>query len=191
MSLSPPTFEEAKASHKPLKRTGFVKGRLYGFSVPETRLSPAKHQQSLSRKAVKKPKKKKKLTTGQWKKKAWTEFSIFIRTRGADSNGHSVCITCNERIAWKSMQAGHFIRGRLNSNLFDERGCWVQCLRCNIHLQGNVVVFYKFMLAKYGQEVIDELMRQNDETHKWVPGELQSIWEKYKALNAVNPLFEG
>jgi hypothetical protein len=176
MSLNLSTYEEALLTHKPLKRSRMTR---------KASLSP---KTSLKSKARKHKPKKKRLTTGQWKKKAWKEFSLWVRTRGADEAGINKCVTCGASSHWKWLHAGHFIRGRLNSNLFDERGCWAQCYSCNVGRQGHVVVYYKFMLAKFGQEVIDELMRQNDQTHKWLPGELQSIWEKYKALNAENPL---
>lgn len=51
-------------------------------------------------------------------------------------------------------------------------------------------MYYRFMLATYGEEVIDELLRQNDITKKWYPGELQEIFEKYQALNEANPILD-
>lgn len=61
-------------------------------------------------------------------------------------------------------------------------------MRCNVHLQGAVVVYYKRMLDLYGQEVIDELIAQNNKTKKWQAGELSDLLEKYTALNAQNPI---
>lgn len=178
MSLFPSTYEEAKLTHKPLKRSNMTRKASSGLKTsPARRVAPKK-------------KRKKKLTAGQLKKKAWKEFSVFIRTRGADSEGFNLCVTCQQRFFWKDLQAGHFIRGRLNSNLFDDRGCNAQCHRCNIHFQGNVVIYYKVMLEWYGQATIDELLRQNDQTHKWQAGELEGLLEKYKALNAANPLLQ-
>jgi hypothetical protein len=184
MSLQPATYEAAQAQFKPLKRTAMNR---QGQGL---KTSPAN---SSARRAPlrKKPKRKKRLTDGQLKKRVWKQFSIWIRLREADAEGYTVCVTCGERKFWKTeMQAGHFIRGRLNANLFDERGCRAQCLRCNIHLQGNVVLYYKFMLATYGQEVIDELLEQNNQTRKWLPGELAALLEKYRAINAANPLLQ-
>ena len=86
------------------------------------------------------------------------------------------------------MQAGHFIAGRLNSTLFDERGVHPQCSLCNVVKHGNGPMYYKFMLATYGQEVIDELIEQNSQTRKWRPGELKSLLDRYRALNAENPI---
>lgn len=145
--------------------------------------------QSKPRKPLRaKPKKKKKLSTGALKKKVWIQFSIFIRTRGADSSGFNACVTCGVRKFWRDLQAGHFIRGRLNANLFEERGCYSQCYSCNVGAQGAVVIYYKKMLEMYGQEVIDELIAQNNKTRKWQGGELQALLDHYAALNESNPI---
>jgi hypothetical protein len=187
MSLNPATFEEAKSRFKPLKRS-----RLATTSPKPQKslLSPRKRSKPLSRKPVKKAKRKKKLSIGNLKKKVWTQFSIFIRTRDADGLGWSQCFTCPQKSFWREMQAGHFIRGRLNANLFDERGCQVQCYSCNIHRQGNVVIYYRMMLLKYGDEVISALLLQNSTTRKWQGGELQGLLDHYKAINAANPLLQ-
>lgn len=150
----------------PLKRSGIARGNAAG-----------------AKKKAKRPK------TSQLKKKAWTQFSIFIRTRRADRfDGTTKCCTCSARKHWKEMQAGHFLRGRLNANLFDERGVNEQCYGCNVGRDGNVVEYYIWMLANHGQEVIDELRTKNNVTHKWEPGELLALFERYRDLNKLNPL---
>lgn len=161
------TFDEAKAKFKPMVR------------------KPMKR--SGKRKPVKP--KKKRVSVSSLKKKAWAEFSIFIRTRGANTEGMNRCVTCDVKKHWRELQAGHFIAGRLNSNLFDERGCHPQCSLCNVIKAGNGPMYYKFMLKTYGQEAIDELLAQNKQTKKWLPGELEALLEKYSALNKQNPLF--
>lgn len=163
------TFEEAKANFKPMARSRI------------SRTAP------LRCKAAKKAKKKRvKIST--LKKRAWAEFSIFIRTRGANEAGMNRCVTCEALKHWEELQAGHFIAGRLNANLFDERGCHAQCYPCNIGKHGNGVMYYRFMQRTYGEPVIEELIQQNDTTKKWLPGELESIREKYAALNKTNSL---
>ena len=65
------------------------------------------------------------------KKKAWAEFSKYIRLRSADSNGMVKCVTCPDdepKKHWKEMQAGHFVGGRGNAVLFDEEIVYPQCL---------------------------------------------------------------
>jgi len=187
-AFHPDSYAEAKATHKPLSRkTPLRTVRTTGNAIrlngdgKLTRAGRAPQRALRKRKA-------KKLTDGQLKKKVWKQFSIYIRTRGADEDGLNKCTTCEVRKFWKDLHAGHFIRGRLNSNLFDERGCHPQCYSCNVGAQGNVVLYYKFMLATYGQEVIDELLEQNNKTRKWRPGELKQLLDKYRSLNAENPL---
>ncbi len=160
MSLRPSSFAEAKANFKPM-----------------------------SRKPLKRKKPKKKIKVSTLKNKVWTQFSIFIRLRGANNEGMNRCVTCGVLKRWKELQAGHFIAGRLNSNLFDERGCHPQCSLCNVVKAGNGPRYYQFMIRTYGQETINELLSQNDQTRKWLAGELQSLLEKYLALNNVNSKF--
>lgn len=88
------------------------------------------------------------------------------------------------------MQAGHFLRGRLNANLFDERGVNEQCYACNVGRDGNVVEYYEWMLENHGKAVINELRAKNSVTHKWQAGELEGLLQKYKTLNAANPLLQ-
>lgn len=145
-------------------------------------------QKLLKRSGFKKKGAPKKPTDGQLKRRVWKEFSIFIRTRGADSDGMNECVTCGRRLHWKELQAGHFVRGRLNANLFDPRGVQPQCYQCNIHFQGNVIKYYKWMLANFGQAVIDELEAQNNVTRKWQGGELQHLLDFYKGMNKSNLL---
>lgn len=158
----------------PLKPSGRIKIR-HKLTAARTRL-------------VKKKAKKRKPTTGQLKKRVWREFSIFIRTRGADADGINSCFTCDERKHWKELEAGHLVPGRNNAVLFSEIGVNSQCRRCNGHFRGNVIVYYPKMVRLHGQAAVDALVAARDVTHKWLAGELQSLLERYQALNAANPL---
>ncbi len=96
------------------------------------------------------------------KDKAWKAFSIYIRTRYMDSNEYVSCVTCNNRMHYKEAQAGHFIGGRHNSLLFDERNCHAQCRGCNIFAE-----YLTYMKKMYGNEVIDELLALDKEIVKY------------------------
>lgn len=187
----PSSFEEAleakrARSTKPRKPMARGKGIQRGGSL-QSAGDGAASALSARRKT---PKKKKKLTDGQLKKRVWTQFSIFIRTRGADEDGFNNCVTCGARLHWKALQAGHFLRGRLNANLFSEIGTWPQCYGCNVGKQGEVVVYYRWMRAHHGEAVIDQLIQQNNKTHKWGPTELADLLAYYKLLNKTNPLLQ-
>lgn len=84
------------------------------------------------------------------------------------------------------MQAGHFIPGRKNAFLFDERGVHPQCYLCNGPLKGNPRKYQAFMLQKYGQKVIDELDALSNTTKQFTYDELidlKNLYEdKIKAL---------
>lgn len=174
-----------------MKRTPFPKSTLEQIRAKSAGKPPRK---PLARKAslrtawTKKRGKGKKLTTGQLKKRAWKEFSIFIRTRGADAEGMQHCYTCDVRKFWRQLEAGHLVPGRGNAVLFSEIGVNPQCRKCNGYLRGNIIVYYPKMVKAHGQEVVDTLIAAKDTTHKWEATELLDLFQKYKSLNSQNPL---
>lgn len=120
------------------------------------------------------------------KKAAADAFSAYIRIRdsvnttgggkrvqGKDGRGYipdsvkgwqALCCTCGKSYPVGGVgciQAGHFVPGRGNGVLLDERGCHAQCYNCNIRLKGNWPEYYRFMLSRYGQGVIDELLEKS------------------------------
>lgn len=80
----------------------------------------------------------------------------------------------------QKLQAGHFVAGRSNAVLFDERGVNSQCYGCNVREHGNTTTYWVWMEEKYGREVIDELISQKNTTVKFRYFELDDIAEKYK-----------
>lgn len=195
-AFAPADFAEAKATHKPMSRKTAL--RSVGMSRQRDSLLPGAksalaHNSTLRRRnSAPQPKAKraKKVPDGKLKKKVWVEFSMFIRTRGASEDGRQQCFTCDVEKFWRELEAGHFIPGRHNANLFDERAVRPQCRKCNGHLRGNTIVYYPKMVSMYGQEAVDEMIRNDARTHKWQGGELQSLLEHYTALNDANPLIE-
>jgi len=122
-----------------------------------------------------------------WKKKAWDEFSKFIRLRDAlKTTGHQdflVCCSCGKTypaFGKGCAQAGHFVPGRGNAILFDERGVHGQCYNCNVNLKGNWPGYMDFMLKTYGHEVVDELLRLNKTVRKYGVVELEEMRDSYK-----------
>ncbi|MCP4493168.1 MAG: hypothetical protein GY820_38590 [Gammaproteobacteria bacterium] len=96
---------------------------------------------------------------------AWNACSRYIRLRDAiattKTKTHAKCCTCTTTRLITEMDAGHFISGRKNANLFDERGIHSQCKCCNGDRGGNWPEYYDFMAIKYGENVIQELIQQN------------------------------
>ena len=83
------------------------------------------------------------------------------------------------------MQAGHWIPGRHNSILFDERNCHSQCYHCNIGLQGSPIKYYDRMLKEYGEEVCDTLKEFDRLITIYKVVDFLEIEQKYLALAAT------
>lgn len=102
-----------------------------------------------------------KLTLTQVKNKLWPIFSLFIRVRDClQTTGCAdwgLCITCGKRYHIKLLQAGHFVSGRHNGNLFSERGTHAQCYNCNINLKGNTLEYRRKVIELYGEHADEEL----------------------------------
>lgn len=114
---------------------------------------------------------KKPKPLSSYKAKLWKIFSEFIRLRDSNLDGQAMCVTCDKWMPWKEGQAGHFIQGRTNGILFDERNVHFQCAPCNIWKHGNLENYYPFMMDKYSQSVIDDLKRLKRQLVK-----LDSTW---------------
>jgi len=100
--------------------------------------------------------KKKKPTISQMDKKLWKEFSKFIRTRdclkttGRPDKGK--CITCDQTVPFKKLQAGHFIPRQYKSTRYDENNNHAQCFACNMFMGGNVAIYGEKIKKLYGEE---------------------------------------
>lgn len=118
------------------------------------------------------------------KKELWTIFSKYIRYRDCLKTTGTLyegkCYTCGKLYSFSTLQAGHFIPGRHNSILFDERGVHIQCFYCNIQLRGNPRAYDKMMKNEYGQKVIDELDELNTKEKKYLSSELEDLKIFYK-----------
>lgn len=126
----------------------------------------------------------KKETVSKWKKKVWPVFSEYIRKRdclkttGCTSFG--LCVTCDKKYHFKLLQAGHFIPGRHNANLFSEKGVHAQCYNCNVNLRGNTLEYRRRINKMYG-EGYDEILEKEDQaTKKFTVQDLKLLHEYYK-----------
>lgn len=96
--------------------------------------------------------------------------------------GECVCVTCGKVLPWKDngascgrLDTGHFLAGRTASILFEETNAHPQCVHCNQHLSGNQANYEIWMLAVYGQEVVDHLRRLKNTTRKFTHEEIVDL----------------
>ena len=130
-----------------------------------------------------KTKERKTKSTAKLKKEVWDIFSRYtrmvdcLRTTGCLSWGF--CITCSKRYHIKLLQAGHFIPGRHNANLFSEEGTHAQCYNCNINLKGNTLEYRRQIVKLYGEGADERLETENRVVKKYTRTELMELKELY------------
>lgn len=129
---------------------------------------------------------KKPLSKKALKKKAWDEFSLYIRRKDADHNGFNFCFTCERQYHFKDLQAGHFVDGRGGSVLFNESLVRPQCMSCNVFKHGNKDAFAPKMIAEFGLKAVEELWRLKGKTVQLKTSDYEEIYNKYKRLNEKN-----
>lgn len=122
-------------------------------------------------------------TKTYWKKKAWHEFSVYIRRKYADELGWVKCYTCGNTGEWKKFQCGHGIGGRNNAVLFCENVCRVQCVGCNVFGRGQYRIFTRKLIDEMGIEEYDRMVQKSNETVQFKAKDYQEIFEKYQSLN--------
>lgn len=116
------------------------------------------------------------------KKRVWKLASEYNRRKDADENGYTACVTCGKPGYWRDFDAGHFIaKGNGNSVYFVDDNIHAQCRRCNSFDEGNKENYYPYMLKRYGQERIDELIRLKHTTLKITQADYLELEEEYKS----------
>ena len=125
----------------------------------------------------------KKKTLTYYKKRAWAQFSLWIRLKNADKNGFVTCYTCGVKRHYKDkMHAGHGIGGRNNSILFEPLVVRCQCLGCNIFGGGKYAIFTRKLIDELGLTVYDKLVTQSNKVRKMTQVDYEAIYEAYKDL---------
>ncbi|MCJ7483900.1 MAG: recombination protein NinG [Thermodesulfovibrionales bacterium] len=124
-----------------------------------------------------------------WKKKAWDEFSKYVRIRDAinttGTKTSALCFTCKKPYSAFGLgcgQAGHFVPGRTHALLFREKGVHFQCFNCNQTLRGNWVEYEREMKDKYGIFITEEEKQAKYSNLKYNAAEMQEIYEKYQQM---------
>lgn len=127
------------------------------------------------------------MATKYKKLKAWTACSIYVRLREADQDGYVKCITCPEVMFWEDADAGHWVCGRNNTNLFDDAHIFPQCQKCNHAGGGEEYKYTQAMKKKYGYDdaTCQEILNRKFAHKKLPDAEVDEIYKNFKeqALN--------
>lgn len=108
------------------------------------------------------------------KKKAWVNFSLFIRKRDLK------CYTCDEIKPYKELQAGHWKHGHTKVGFFSPENVHAQCGRCNTYLSGNLGEYTLRMGKTYGIDKATKMWKEFSKAHNWTRKELIILINKYK-----------
>ena len=112
----------------------------------------------------------KKKTLSKVKKKADAVFSKWIRARDKR------CVTCSSK---NNLQAGHYVSRSVNQLRFNEYTVHSQCVGCNVFKYGHMDEYARFMIKKYGADILDTLAKEKVKLKRWSIAELEEIIEKY------------
>jgi hypothetical protein len=113
---------------------------------------------------------------GWWLKRAQAAFNAYIRSRDAKLP----CVSCL-RHHDGAHDAGHYLTVGARPELrFDEKNVWRQCVPCNQHLHGNLILFRAELLRRIGPAEVDRLEGPH-EAKKYGVADLQTIHDTYRA----------
>lgn len=101
-----------------------------------------------------------------------------LETTGSPEWGE--CVTCGATKSFDELDAGHFIQGRHNANLFSERGCHAQCRTCNRFKNGMMLEYRRQIVEMYGEGADLELEAEAKKIKKFTIPELEGLIEYYR-----------
>lgn len=126
------------------------------------------------------------------KEKCEVLFSKVIKLRDCLETTNSPhfgrCCTCNELFADALAEAGHWLPGRHPSVQFEMNNCHFQCLLCNRAPVGSsrakevAEAYDKFMLQKYGQEIMDELRELDKQVLQIKEFQYKAMLDQFKVI---------
>lgn len=112
-------------------------------------------------------------------KEADRVFSLHIRNRGATYD-HNHCFTCGAYLSVEALQAGHFIPRRYTNTRWHPVNVWPQCNTCNVDKAGNLEVYERKLIAKFGDLIVDALWDLAHTNDGLPDDEIKKVIDKYK-----------
>lgn len=119
--------------------------------------------------------KSKKPTKSKLVKKLDIVFSRWVRLSNSDDKGYCECVTCNKKVHWYDIQAGHFMSRRHYSTRWDQDNVKPQCKACNIFGQGKQYEYSIYL----GKSVSDDLLAKSRQLVKYSVVDLQNMIDFY------------
>ena len=103
-------------------------------------------------------------------------FSRWVRLSNSDEKGYCECVTCNKKVHWYDIQAGHFMSRRHYSTRWDQDNVKPQCKACNIFGQGKQYEYSIYL----GKSLSDDLLAKSRQLIKYSVVDLQNMIDFYE-----------
>lgn len=121
----------------------------------------------------------KKLSRNKIIKKLDAVFSEYIRLRDSDSKWIITCPLCWKRIFRKYAQNMHFVSRWVLKYRFSEKNCHAGCMRCNVILHWNYIIYTRYMQKRFWYDFVDYII--NDKSVYNIPTtQLESMISIYE-----------
>lgn len=75
----------------------------------------------------------------------------------------------------------HFIKRSVYKYRWDEKNCHAGCVKCNVILHGNYIVYTRRMQRKFGEVIVDDMINDK-QIAKISTAEIEAMIEKYKII---------
>ena len=178
-----------KTCRNPACRTLFVPQRLgqavcnytCGLAIKGVNQEKARKSLALAERREIKVRKEKLKSRGDHIREAQLAFNAYIRARD-QAAGH-LCISSGKPLDWSgnAVDAGHYRSvGSAPHLRFDERNCHAQSKQDNRFLSGNAVDYRIGLIARIGQEAVDDL-EADQSVRKYSVEQIKGIKAYYRA----------
>ena len=108
-------------------------------------------------------------------------FSVYIRLSVADKDWMITCPLCGARVHRTKAQNMHFIKRSVYKYRRDEKNCHAGCVKCNVILHGNYIVYTRRMQRKYWEILVDEMINDR-QIMKIATSSLQEMIAHYQSM---------
>lgn len=105
-------------------------------------------------------------------------FSRWLRMSGADEDGIASCYTCDVMDHWSKLQCGHYIKRGSLFLRFDPRNCRIQCITCNVFLDGNYPEYTKRLEAER-PGIVEYLLEESRLVQKISAEDVRGVINEY------------
>ena len=106
-------------------------------------------------------------------------FSKYIRQKNS-VNGICTCISCGKQERWQDVDAGHYVNRKFYALRYSEINVQPQCRYCNRFCEGNLPEFGLNLQAKYGEDIIKQLISRKYQHTKWTQFDIDTMVKYYK-----------